>query len=175
MRSGAACCARAGDDRMMAPSRSHLAACVVLLCVTAGCGEEQLNAPAVSATPTTTRAAFCKADAAEVEARVDALLSQMTVAEKIDQMHGSSPIPANGLFITPDNARLAIPGFAMVDGPRGVAWYAGNATAFPVGIARGATWDPDLEARIGATIGEELRAKGGSVLLAPVTAIVRHP
>ena len=65
----------------------------------------------------------------------------MTLAEKVEQMHGKD-LSVNRLYHTSDNARLGIPGFYMVDGPRGVADYAGRATAFPVAIARGATWDP---------------------------------
>ena len=49
----------------------------------------------------------------------------------------------------------------MVDGPRGVGQYAGHATAFPVGSARGATWDPDLEEQVGEAMGAEVRAKAG--------------
>ena len=47
--------------------------------------------------------------------------------------------------------RLGIPGFAFSDGPRGVV--IGPATAFPVSMARGATWDLELEERIGEVIG----------------------
>ena len=38
--------------------------------------------------------------------------------------------------------RLGIPGIRFTDGPRGVAL--GSSTAFPVAIARAATWDPNL-------------------------------
>ena len=62
----------------------------------------------------------------------------------------------------------------MADGPRGVAPVQG-ATTFPVGMARGATWDPALERRIGAAMGRELRAAGGNVLLAPTINNLRHP
>src|SRR6185436_6094241 len=51
----------------------------------------------------------------------------------------------------------------------------GGGTSFPVGIARGATFDPALEEEVGAAIGQEVRAKGADVLLAPTLNIVRHP
>ena len=130
--------------------------------------------PTSSSPPAATQA-FCQISLPEVEARIDALLPQLTLAEKVDQMQGVDDKPVNGLYDTADNARLGIPGFRMADGPRGMAFYTGHATAFPVGIARGATWDPALEERVGEAIGEEARAKGASVLLAPVTAVVRHP
>jgi beta-glucosidase len=116
---------------------------------------------------------FCGDFRAGVEAEIDALLPQMTLAEKIAQMHGERL--AGGLWHTPDNDRLGIPGFDMVDGPRGVSIGAGNATAFPVGMARGATWNVALEERVGEAIGAEVRAKGGSVLLAPTINLLRHP
>jgi beta-glucosidase len=143
--------------------------CAAFLLFALGCGgvvETQSAAPE----------GFCKVPGADVEARIETLLSQMTLAEKVDQMHGRGDVQAiNGLWHTPDNERLGIPGFRMVDGPRGVSIGAGNATAFPVGMARGATWDPALEERVGDAIGVETRAKGGSVILAPVVAVLRHP
>ena len=118
-------------------------------------------------------ASFCGDDAAAVERRVDDILAVMTLDEKIDQMHGSGF--SDGAWRTPDNARLGIPGFAMIDGPRGVQLLAGDATSFPVAMARGATWDVALEERVGEAIGTEARAKGTSVLLAPTLNLLRHP
>ncbi len=112
---------------------------------------------------------------APVEARVTDLLSKMTLDEKIEQMHGVAMSNANGLNFTPDNTRLHIPGFRMVDGMRGVSIATGNATTFPVGSARGATFDPALEKQVGQAIGEEARAKGANVLLAPTINNLRHP
>src|SRR6266446_4805367 len=98
---------------------------VLLLLV--GCGEDQVQttgATAASPTPTSPppAAQFCKLSLPAVEARIDALLPQMTLAEKVDQMHGRGDVGSiNGLWYTPDNERLGIPGFHMVDGPRGVS------------------------------------------------------
>jgi beta-glucosidase len=50
-----------------------------------------------------------------------------------------------------------------------------GATAFPVGIARAASWDPELERAVGDAMGRELRAIGGNVLLAPTINNLRHP
>jgi beta-glucosidase len=108
-----------------------------------------------------------------VEERVGDLLSRMTLDEKIEQMSGLRMEAIDGLYHTPSNARLGISGFRMVDGPRGVR--AGKTTAFPVGIARGATFDPDLERRVGEAIGVETAARGGNVILAPVVNLLRHP
>jgi beta-glucosidase len=108
-----------------------------------------------------------------VEERVEDLLGRMTLEEKVEQMHGSPPEGTPELWPTPANERLGIPGFHMVDGPRGVR--AGTATTFPVGAARGATFDPDLEERVGRAIGAEAAAKGADVLLAPTINVLRHP
>jgi beta-glucosidase len=107
-----------------------------------------------------------------VEARVDAWLAQMSLEEKVAQMHGIGPSETE-LWLTAANERLGIPGFAMTDGPRGVT--AGNATCFPVGMARGASFDRELERAIGAAVGLETAAKGGNVILAPTVNVLRHP
>ena len=57
--------------------------------------------------------------------------------------------------------RLGIPGIRFTDGPRGVAL--GASTAFPVAIARAASWDPDLERAVADVIGAEARAQGANL------------
>ena len=112
---------------------------------------------------------------APIEARVEDLLARMTLEEKIEQMHGVASADPNQQNATPDNPRLGISGFHMIDGPRGVSRSTGVATTFPVGSARGATFDPDLEAEVGEAIGAEAGAKGYNVLLAPTINLLRHP
>jgi beta-glucosidase len=119
----------------------------------------------------------CSSSSEDPEARVDDLVSQMTLEEKVSQMAGDSGImlpEGETLFHVPGVERLGIPPFKMADGPRGVGTVEG-ATTFPVGMARGATWDPGVEQRVGAAMGRELRAAGGNVLLAPTINILRHP
>jgi beta-glucosidase len=69
--------------------------------------------------------------------------------------------------------RVGLPGIAFSDGPRGVV--IGNATCFPVSMARGATWDPDLEERLGDVIGRELRASGATLYGGVCVNLLRHP
>jgi len=122
----------------------------------------------------------------EIEKRVQETLAQMTFEEKVEQMagkvSGARMLRAVGemldsrlgeVWTTPDNKRLGIPGLRCIDGPRGVG--KGLATAFPVGMARGASWDADLERRIGEAMGYEARAEGANILLAPCINILRHP
>ncbi len=69
--------------------------------------------------------------------------------------------------------RVGLGGLRMVDGPRGVGH--GVATCFPVAMARAATFDPELEERVGEAIGREARALGANVCLAPCINLLRHP
>jgi beta-glucosidase len=139
----------------------------VLALAVAGCGDRTVAPP-----PSAPASDWCRVDRAAVESRIDELLPQMSLDEKVAQMHGSG---LEDGWATSANERLGIPSFQMLDGPRGVSQLAGNATAFPVGMARGATWNPDLEEQVGEAMGVELRAKGGNVLLAPTINILRHP
>jgi beta-glucosidase len=70
-------------------------------------------------------------------------------------------------------ARLGIPGIRFIDGPRGCVVGAG--TAFPVSMARGATWDQALEERVGEAIGAEVRAQGGNFYGGVCVNLPRHP
>ena len=114
---------------------------------------------------------ICGERLAEVEARIDGLLGRMTLDQKVAELHGSARV--GDTYVAGGDDALGIPPFRMVDGARGV--HQDQATAFPVGIARGATWDPELERRVGEAIGAEARAKGANVLLAPTLNVVRHP
>ena len=112
------------------------------------------------------------------------LVAEMTEAERLDCLHGALPFWAGlgdlgtgGYHRRPFRAapvpRLGVPGFAFSDGPRGVV--IGNATCFPVSMARGATWDLDLEERIGEAIGQELRAVGADLYGGVCVNVLRHP
>ena len=102
-----------------------------------------------------------------LDERANALISQMTLEEKILQLHHE------GGFNTADNTRLGIPGFFMADGPHGVR--DGLATCFPVGIAMAATWDPELVYNIGVAMGKEFKAKGRHQALGPAMDLCRDP
>ncbi len=118
-------------------------------------------------------------DTLALEAKVASLVSQMTLDEKFTMMAGTGMV--NGLWVTPGVPRLGIPGYAMSDGARGltatqfVQGAAEQATAFPVAMARGATFDEELETRVGEAIGQEARAWGANVILAPVVNLLHHP
>jgi beta-glucosidase len=116
---------------------------------------------------------FVKAQSHDTDERVDIVLSGMSLAEKVDQMAG--PLVSSDIFSTPDNEQHNIRGFRFRDGPRGVRLEDGTATCFPVSVARGATWEPELEKRIGRAIGAEVKGLGHNVFLSPCVNTLRHP
>ena len=74
--------------------------------------------------------------------------------------------------------RLGIPALRMTDGPsgaRGDRYTGGTSTCVPCGSALASTWNRDLVRRIGSLLGDEARAKGAGLLLAPTVNIHRHP
>ncbi|MBM3675601.1 MAG: family 3 glycosyl hydrolase [Actinobacteria bacterium] len=121
---------------------------------------------------------------AEPEAAARALVAAMTPEERCWCLDGDAPTWAGlefmgkgGYHLAPFHAarveRVGLSGFSFSDGPRGVA--IGNGTCFPVSMARGATWDPALEERIGEAIGRELRASGATLTGAVCVNLLRHP
>lgn len=102
-----------------------------------------------------------------LEEKINALISKMTLEEKVKQLH------QEGSFNTQDNTRLNIPGFVMADGPHGVR--NGMATSFPVGMAIAATWDIDVVYRVGEAMGKEFRGKGIHQALGPCLDLTLDP
>ena len=67
------------------------------------------------------------------------------------------PYPAAG------NERLGLEPMLFCDGPRGVVCGNGQTTCFPVSMLRGASFDAELEEKIGHAIGKEIKAFGGNL------------
>jgi beta-glucosidase len=105
---------------------------------------------------------------AEVETRVESILSKLTLEEKVDLLGG-----VDGFFIR-DIPRLNWPRLKMADGPVGVRNF-GPATAFAGGVTLTATWNPSLAELVGTELGRDSRAKGVHFLLAPGVNINRAP
>ncbi len=112
-------------------------------------------------------------DHEKVAAETDRLLARMSLAQKFNEIRGRQAHPIDALYYAGGDESLGLAPWRMVDGPRGAR--AGNSTAFPVAIARAASFDVDLERRVGLAIGLEVAAKGGNVLLAPTLNLLRHP
>jgi beta-glucosidase len=110
------------------------------------------------------------------------LVSRMTLDQKLHEMTGGDLTPAilsavlhgHGTpgYVGGDQG-LGIPPLAFTDGPRGVG--SGHSTAFPVAMARAASWDVDLQRRVGDVIGKEARAQGANWWGGLCINLVRHP
>jgi beta-glucosidase len=119
----------------------------------------------------------------EQERRIDELLTELSLEEKVFMLSG------HGFFqqlardggrycgelhhVGGGNERLGIPPLLFMDGPRGLG--IGASTCFPVPMARGASFDVELERRIGDAIGRELRAQGGNLFGGVCINLLRHP
>ena len=120
-------------------------------------------------------------DATQYEARVDSLLAEMTLEEKVGMLHGAT------MFATAGVERLGIPELTMADGPLGVreeisknswapaGWDSDFATYYPAGGGLAATWNTELSYIFGNSVGEEAIARDKDVLLSPAINIIRTP
>lgn len=112
---------------------------------------------------------------------IEDLLSQMTLEEKIDMIHGSA------FFHTKGVERLGIPPLMTSDGPMGVRadfeddrWVnIGTSddyvTYMPCNSAVASTWNTELAYAFGDVLGEETRGRGKDMILAPGINIKRSP
>ena len=121
-----------------------------------------------------------------MEARYDQrardIVKQMTLDEKISQLHGIRDDEKGIYRFVPGVPRLGIPAFQITNGPAG-AGPGGTrpprpqapATALPSPIALASTWDRRLAREYGVIAGAESRAIGNGLLEAPTINIVRLP
>jgi beta-glucosidase len=104
---------------------------------------------------------------ADVDQRVDKLLKQFTLEEKIDLIGGVDEFYIRG------NQRIGLPPLKMADGPFGVRNYGPSTTFGGIGLA--ANWDPEMARRLGKVIGEDARSRGVHFMLGPGVNIYRAP
>jgi beta-glucosidase len=106
--------------------------------------------------------------AAAIEARVESLLAQMTLPDKIGLISGTANMRTGSL------ARLGIPALYTSDGPLG-ARLTPPSTANAAGIGLAASWDTELAREVGRQIGRDARARGANFLLGPGVNMYRAP
>jgi len=116
-----------------------------------------------------------------LDQRVEDILSKMTLEEKIAIIHAQSK------FSSPGVPRLGIPELWCTDGPHGIraevlwdewnqaGWTNDSCIAFPALTCLAATWDREMSALYGKSIGEEARFREKDVLLGPGVNIYRTP
>ena len=134
-----------------------------------------------------------------IDKRIDAIIKEMTNAEKVDLLIGTGmpgievltgPVGDSKQGLVPGAAggteafeRFGIPATIVADGPAGLriaptrendkeTYYA---TAFPVGTALASTWNNALLEQVGRAMGNEVKEYGVDVLLAPALNIHRNP
>ena len=104
-----------------------------------------------------------------LEQRVDSILQQMTVEEKIGLIGG-----AGGLFEIRGVPRLMVPSMIAADGPFGVRNFT-RTNVYAGGIALAAAWNTELAERLGTQLGRDARSRGVHFYLAPGVNIYRAP
>src|SRR6187399_373976 len=130
---------------------------------------------------------YCVPD--EVAAKVKSTLQSMNQGQRAQQMMGIDERDYRDIERSPD---VDVPGVGKIRGYRyrdaghGVNLDAGQdnriddqgknfATVFPTASLRAASWDLELEKRVGQAIGDETAASRNNMLLAPCMNIIRHP
>lgn len=108
--------------------------------------------------------------------RTNALLRRMTLAEKVDMLHGE--LNPNVGFYNAAIPRLGIPELAMADGPAGTRVANPNvnnqeSTQLPSPLSVAATWNVGLSEEYGEIAGSEAYDTGHNVLLSPAIDIAR--
>jgi beta-glucosidase len=116
-----------------------------------------------------------------IKDRIEDALSRMTTEEKVAMCHAQSK------FSSPGVSHLGIPEFWMTDGPHGIraevlwdewsqaGWTNDSCIAFPALTCLAASWNKDMAALYGKSIGEEARYRKKDVLLGPGINIYRTP
>ncbi len=109
-----------------------------------------------------------------VSQRVQLLLSQMTLADKISMVTGAGTSEPY-VFYTVAIPSLCIPAMGLEDGPNGVGDGLTGVTELPAGVSLAATWDNSLAQSYGQVIGSEELGKGAMVNLGPTVNVDRDP
>jgi len=116
-----------------------------------------------------------------IEQTVESILSKMTLEEKVGIIHAQSKFSSAGV------QRLGVPELWTDDGPHGVRpetlwdawssaqWTNDSVTVYPALTCLAATWDRELSALYGKSVGEEALYREKDVLLGPGVNIMRTP
>ncbi|MBV9257582.1 MAG: glycoside hydrolase family 3 C-terminal domain-containing protein [Ktedonobacteraceae bacterium] len=111
-------------------------------------------------------------------ARATAIVQQMTLDEKIEELHGVGGSSPN-IRIVPAIPRLHIPAFVITNGPdgatNGTVKPVPPATAMPVTLALAASWDTNQANTYGTVVGNEAKILGNDLIEGPDMNLARIP
>jgi beta-glucosidase len=142
------------------------------------------------AVPVNDNDATCSSDTAParpqvmtpIDDRVSGVISQLTPQPKIDMLNGGPLCPNwdcdfNSTGVPNfTSSNIKIPDWRMADGPRGMHILSGGkATTWAVAEACAASFDMDLEYRVGLAQGQEAPALNIDLVLSPTVNVLRHP
>lgn len=125
----------------------------------------------------------CGMSDAQVDALAKEKLAKLNLKQKVWLLHGNwqtirdsvlykrsyNPVPIE----TYGSRKIGLAPIGFTDGPRGVVM--GKSTAFPVSMARAASFDRSLEERIGDVIGIEARAGKANYFGGVCINLLMHP
>ena len=134
-----------------------IAGCLMVLCVV-GCKEESMKRVSDMA----------------VEKRVDSIVSQMTLDEKVRYLGGTGFVGGEKIGETVGMQDLGVPVFKMTDATLGSKLTKG-ATLFPAYVCQAAAFDPELAYEYGKAVAEQCKADGFRIVLGPGVNIYRIP
>ncbi|KAF4309021.1 glycoside hydrolase family 3 protein [Botryosphaeria dothidea] len=101
------------------------------------------------------------------------LAAQLPLKEQVSLLAGSD------FWRTVALPHRGVPSIKTTDGPNGARgqWFKNGTPAalFPCGISLAATWNLDLMEEVGKHLGDETKARGADVLLAPTVCLHRSP
>jgi beta-glucosidase len=103
-----------------------------------------------------------------IEAKAQALLSKLTLEQKIELIGGVDDMFTHAI------PSINLPRFKMSDASVGVRTW-GPTTAYAGGVALAATWDRDFARELGESLGKDARARSVNFLLGPGVNIARSP
>ncbi len=115
----------------------------------------------------------------------DLLLNEMTIKERVRLLQGHALGVTAKNFLTKGRfyngeaypaggcKRLGIPPVMFTDGPRGIVM--GKCTCFPVSMLRGASFDDELEYRIGEVFAKEASALNANLFAGVCINLLRNP
>jgi beta-glucosidase len=108
-------------------------------------------------------------------ARVDKLLSQMTLDEKLSLVHGGAEATPSGVGQAGTwlgLPRLGIPSLRLTDGPPGISVSVWS-TGMPATMDLAATWSREDARKNGIVIARDAKALGQDIVLQPFVNLVR--